>query len=164
MTQPQLHSPQATDSYIAMLRGAIALAWADGIMDAAEKDRLRELISKNTHLSFIQQDQLKSDIDTQQNLDDIWGHITDKQDRAHLINIAVNLFHEDGDYSELEKKAYHQINSLHHDTLDVAGMEAELSAMAKAAYAREEEARRADYESMSRRQRALHYLDNLFSF
>ncbi len=153
---------QINESKLAMLRGAIALAWADGVMDDNERERLHQLIDRHEGLSYIQRDQLKKDVETQIGLDGIWEKITDVHDRAHLINIAVALFHEDGDYADLEKKAYAQINALHHDTLDIAAMESELSAMAKEAYAKEQEARDAEYEAMSAYQKAVKYLDELF--
>src|ERR1700744_4443906 len=87
---------QATDSQIAMWRGAIALLWVNQEIDEKEKQRLIQYFKDNICLTDAQRDQLIKDMEKPVSLQDVWGKITDTQDRAHLIDIAPTLFSEHG--------------------------------------------------------------------
>ncbi len=151
---------QATASYMAMLRGAIALAWEDGRLHAEEQDRLRDIIRHNVVISEEQRLQLLDDIDEQTELGEIWDKITNMHDRAHLLNLALALCHEDGDYSEQERAAYERINSLHLATLDEAALQSELRIMARASEQRLKEEREEDYNAMNPIEKFLFMIEN----
>jgi len=111
--------PQATDSQIAMWRGAIALAWTDGKLDEGEKARLLEYFKDNIYLSDTQRAQLVKDLDRPAQLKDVWNDITDKEDRAHLIDIAPDIFWGGGNYSPAEHEVYNKMFSDQMGTVDI---------------------------------------------
>ena len=121
----------ASDSQFSMLRGAIALGWVDGYLAAPEKTRLLDFINGNEMLSNEQRGALKHDLETKITLKDIWPHITEKIDRARLIDLAKDLFLEDGAYAPQEKIVYQQIYEQHIASLDKSDIEAELHALSQ---------------------------------
>lgn len=123
----------ATDSQMAMFRGAIALAWADGALDPQEIGQLETFIRNNIHLSDAQKRQLLADIQSHVRLEDVWGAITDKHDRAHLINIADLIFWKDGAFCHNEREVYEKIQADHLKNLDTDTLEKDLSALAQQA-------------------------------
>jgi hypothetical protein len=154
---------QATASYMAMLRGAIALAWEDNVLHAEEKERLQQIIQRNIIVSEAQRVQLLEDIAVRAELGDVWGEVSDMHDRAHLLNLALALCHEDGDYSELERSAYQKLSILHHKTLDGAALQAELRIMARISQEHAARERQEDYNAMNRIEKFLYIMDSLFS-
>jgi hypothetical protein len=121
---------QATSSQIAMWRAAIALVWSDHRLEEGEKERLTQFFENNRYLSEQQKATLKNDLATPIALDDVWKDITEKQDRAQLIDILPTLFHSDGSYTEDEKSRYQQVLNDHMSTLDV-GTATEIAKMAE---------------------------------
>ena len=101
------------DSKYHMMRGMIALAWADGVLDPGEVVVLERFIENNRHLTPAQRVELKASIATPLSIKDVWDSITDMQDRARLIDVAGAIFHADGDYSASEKKVYDEMMDLH---------------------------------------------------
>ncbi len=114
---------QATDSQIAMFRGAIALAWADGVMIDSEKARLESFFENNLSLSPSQKTLLIGDIAHPIALEDVWAMITDPLDRAHLIDIAPVILRADDDYAEIEQRSYADIYARHMASLDQNAIE-----------------------------------------
>src|SRR5687768_2120949 len=110
---------QATNSQLAMLRSAIALAWADHQMHEEEKSQLLNYFTHNIHLSESQRAKLAGDINQKIKLEEVWNDITDKHDRAHLINIATIIFWKDGAFSHSEQEVYNKIYNDHIATLDI---------------------------------------------
>ena len=117
--------PQATDSQIAMWRGMIALAWADRGVDDGEKTRLLEYFRNNIYLSDSQRAQLAKDMDQPIELKDVWGSITDTQDRAHLIDIAPSLFATHGSPTPKERAVYEKMCADQMATVDTKKLESE---------------------------------------
>ncbi len=117
--------PQATDSQIAMWRGAIALAWADRGIDEGEKKRLLEYFKNNIYLSDSQRVQLVKDMDQKIELADVWGSITNTQDRAHLIDIAPSLFATHGSPTRREKAVYDKMYADQMATINTKELESE---------------------------------------
>jgi uncharacterized membrane protein YebE (DUF533 family) len=155
---------EATPSHVAMLRGAIAMAWADGSLDPDEQQRLHAFIDQNTQLSPAQKDMLHAEIDAPVTLDQVWSQITEAQDRAHLINIATLIFWEDEHYSEAERKAYAQMNAWHNQTLDISTIRLEMETMAEKAKEHWEMEKAAEKESQGFVERVVGYLDRLFGY
>ena len=122
----------ATASQIAMFQGAIALAWADHNLDANEQAQLLDYINKNFHLSETQRTQLRDSIASPQPLEKVWPAITEKEDRAHLLNIAPQIFQEDGEFCAQEKEVYDRIYADHMASLDNASVEEDVKKMAEA--------------------------------
>ena len=125
----------ASDSQFSMLRGAIALGWVDGYLSPPEKDKLLDFINGNETLFSQQRDVLKHDLETKITLKDIWPHITDKVDRARLIDLGKDLFLEDGAYAPQEKIAFQQIYDQHIASIDASGITAELHALSQRQHA-----------------------------
>lgn len=114
-----------------ILRGVISLAWADHSLSAEEQEMLQRLIDNNTHLSDKDKASLHKEIMSPAPIDDIWKQMHEKTSRAHLLNIASNLFWSDGDFSAHEKELLNQLERLHLESLNAPVMKAELSELAK---------------------------------
>lgn len=119
--------PQATDSQIAMWRGAIALTWVEREMHAAEKARLLQYLKDNIVLSEAQRAQLIADLDNPVRVQDVWPAITDTHDRAHLIDIAPSLFATHGAPTPAEKAVYDKMMADQMATVDIAALEGEFA-------------------------------------
>ncbi len=127
--QGETTMPQATDSQIAMWRGAIALTWVDRDMHEAEKARLLQFFSDNIYLSDSQRAQLVADLDRPIAVQDVWGAITDTHDRAHLIDIAPSLFGTHGAPTPAEKAVYDKLVADQMATIDTKALEGDLAAI-----------------------------------
>jgi hypothetical protein len=121
--------PQATDSQIAMWRGAIALTWVDRDMHDTERARLLQYFSDNIYLTDTQRAQLVADLDQPIALQDVWDAITNPQDRAHLIDIAPSLFATHGAPTPAEKAVYDKMMADQMATIDTNALEGELAAI-----------------------------------
>jgi hypothetical protein len=152
---------QASESYVAMFRAAIALAWHDTLLAQQEQQQLITLIERNIKLSATQKKELLGAIEQPASLQSLWNHVTDPLDRAHLINISMLLFWNDGEYCDHEERAYEFMNEQHNKTLDIAGLRAEIAAMAQGARERIEHEEAQRYQSMSIPARILAYVDEL---
>ena len=122
--------PQTSDSRMAMWRGAIALAWVDGTLDAGEKIELSGYFNNNAYLSDEQRARLMEDLEQGVQLKDVWDDITDKEDRANLIDIATTIFWANGSYSPTEHEVYDKMFADHMATIDVEQVKKEVHAMA----------------------------------
>ena len=115
------------DSQFAMYEGMIALAWLDHTLDPSEKEELHNLIDWNINLSDQQREQLHKDVDVKIRIEDVWPRITDKQDRAHLLNIAINIFNQDGEYCALEQSAFNLMREAHISTINIAALQQDIA-------------------------------------
>lgn len=120
---------QATDSQIAMWRGAIALTWVERAMHETEKVRLLKYVQDNVVLSDSQKAQLIGDLDRPVALADVWGAITDTHDRAHLIDIAPSLFATHGTPTPAEKAVYDKMLADQMATIDMVQLERDIGAI-----------------------------------
>lgn len=147
---------QATDSEFSMLRGAIALAWADDKLTAKEREQLKLYIAQNASISEEQRRTLMQDIKQKTSIKDVWDHITDRQDRAHLIDIAENIFLKDGTYSPKEKAVYDKLYSAHMATIAAKAIQADMRAELKRQHDHDQQ----DYSGISGKiDRMIHYLN-----
>lgn len=96
----------ADDSKIAMFKAMIACAWADGVLEEAERKKLMKYISGNKYLDDAQRAELTAAIDQKISLDEVWSDITNPADRAYLIDVAREIFWVDGVFAA-EEKALH---------------------------------------------------------
>lgn len=127
-------------SKIATFRAAIHLTWADGELGEGERTKLTNYINNNMHLSPDEKKQLIAEIDKPTDVAAHWQQMN-KEDRAHLINIAESLFWADGNYCENEKELYKKIFADHASTLDEGKLKEELKQslqLAKTNWANEE--------------------------
>lgn len=151
--------PVITASRLAMYRGIIALAWADHQLTPEETEGVQALITNNPRLSAEQKQQLLTEIKTPMRLESVWPNITEAQDRAHLLDIAMNVFGHDGEIAAQEKETYEAFLAKHLKTLDVAGMMRDMnSLLAQQAQTREQDERmldayRAEFGLLSRLKR-----------
>lgn len=107
-----------TPSNFAMWRSAIALAHGDHQLSNSEVNLIHEF-SHNYGFSDEQQKQLDNDLRGGVDLDTVFAQITEKRDRAHLINFARVLFHIDGEFSKAEEVLWETINQRHMLTIDL---------------------------------------------
>jgi hypothetical protein len=121
----------ATESHVAMLKGAISLAWLDGALHDEEIARLQHFIDNNAYLNVAQRQQLHEAINQHHALEDIWAEITDALDRAHLINIATLIFWEDMEFCEAEKKMFQAMHEWHIGDLEHETVKRDLVQMAQ---------------------------------
>ena len=118
-----------TDSRLAMYEGMIALAWADHELTEDEKQGLRDLIDGNPRFTDEQRRKLHAGVGQRVALESVWPRITEKQDRAHLFDIAGVIFHKDGQYSATEKELYENFLAKHMATIDTEAVIGEIRAM-----------------------------------
>jgi len=136
---------EATESQIAMWRGAIALTWANRTMDEDEKAQLLEYFKNNIYLTEAQRAQLIKDMDQKIELRDVWGSITDPQDRANLIDIAPTLFSKHGTPTAEERALYDKMFADEMAKVDNKKLQEEIGAI-KARIPVERAEYRAEYE------------------
>ncbi len=156
--------PQATDSQIAMWRGAIALAWIDRRMEDQERQRLLQYFKDNIVLSDSQRALLTKDIDEQTELKDVWGSITDTRDRAHLIDIAPSLFAAHGGPTPADKAVYDKMVADQMATIDMTALEGDLQvvkAQIPLEQAQDEDAIRSEYHHWGPLDRLVYHLDKI---
>jgi hypothetical protein len=120
---------QATESQIAMWRSAIALAWANGTLDEGEKALLLQYFKDNIYLTDAQRAQLIKDMEHKIELGDVWGSISDAQDRAHLIDIAPSLFSKHGTPTPEERALYDKMFADQMATVDTKKLQQEIGAI-----------------------------------
>ena len=121
---------QVTDSRFAMWRSAVALAWADGKVTNSEANLIHDYTERHA-FSDEQHTILDNDIKNGIKLDDVFDLITDKRDRAHLINFGRVLFHIDGDFAEVEQKIMAEISAKHAKIINLPKVLMESRAIAK---------------------------------
>lgn len=119
-----------TDSRFGVYEGIIALAWADHELTADEQQELHRLIDGNLFMSDAQRQQLRADVDDKVTLAEVWPRVTDKQDRAFLLNLADVIFHADGKYCKDEQSLYDKFFATHMETIDQEAVMREISALA----------------------------------
>lgn len=106
-----------TESKFAMWRAAVSLAHSDQRL-VAEEIALIKRYSENFGFSPEQRAQLEADLVSPIDIDDIFPAITDKLDRAHLINFSRLLFFTDGEFAPVEEKTWDALNDKHNTTID----------------------------------------------
>jgi tellurite resistance protein len=115
---------EVNQSKIAMFKAAIALTWADSQVSTAEREKLTTYINANTHLSDSQRKDLIQSMDQKVHVDAVWNDIK-PEDKAHLLNIATEIFAADGVYCSDEKALYERIFHSHLSSLDVEKLKKE---------------------------------------
>jgi tellurite resistance protein len=120
-----------TTSKFAMWRCAIALAHCDGQLSNSEINLIHDYW-ENFDFSNAQVRQLEEDFRSSLLWEDVFFDITEKLDRAHLINFARVLFHIDGDFSAVEQELLQKIYDKHMETVDLRQAIRDASTVAKA--------------------------------
>ena len=121
-----------SSSKCAMLRAIMALAWVDGKVTDDERARLIDFLDTTQYISDVQRASLKSHLtdNLDMDIDELWEQITEKEDRAQLIDVALSIFHADGDFSSTERTVYEKLFQSHMTSLDLVGLKKDLSQMA----------------------------------
>lgn len=119
-----------TDSRLAMYEGIISLAWADHSLHENEKAGLHQLIDANPRFTDDQGNRLHNLVNDRCDLADVWERITDKYDRAYLLDTANYIFTKDGLYTESEQDAYDVFLADHLNSINANDTERELRNMA----------------------------------
>ncbi|MFN9108528.1 MAG: hypothetical protein ACK5XN_00395 [Bacteroidota bacterium] len=145
-----------TESKFAMWRCAIALAHSDHRLSNSEMDLIHDYW-RQFDFTDEQQKQLDHDMRGGVQLETVFDAVTDKRDRAHLINFARVLFHVDDDFSALEQKIWQAIYDKHMLTID---LKAALKAAREAtdSFKQQEKLRAAKEQSKNPLQQAFSYL------
>ena len=120
---------EITESRLAMYEGIIALAWADHDLDANEKQELHALIDGNPRFTDEQRSKLHNDVDNKLLLKEVWSRVTEKRDRARILDMAHRIFLKDGKYCANEKELYDTFLAEHLETLDAEEMQQEVHDM-----------------------------------
>jgi hypothetical protein len=157
--------PQATDSQMAMWRGAIALAWASGTLDQGIKERLLAYFRDNVFLSPEQRAQLAGNLEQKILLKDVWAGITNTEDRAYLIDIAHSLFATHGGANEAEKAAYDKMLADQMATVDTKALQDDvlaIKARIPAEMANYEAEYQSDFSNMGFIGRIIYRINKLF--
>ena len=148
-----------TQSHFAMYRGALALLWADNKLSEDEHSKFMELLTQSIRLTPEQKAQLSNQAKEHTTLAEIWPQITDKLDRAHLINIAHMLFWRDGVFCHTEKEVLERLEKDHATTLDTKALEVDLSSMGAIAMSSWAQDEKNMVDSLSPRHRFFYYLE-----
>ena len=119
-----------TDSRFAVYEGVIALAWADHNLSKEEKQVFHRLADGNIYMNAYQRQTLHEKIDYKATIEEIWPRITEKQDRAFLLNLADTIFHADDEYCESEQSLYDFLHEKHMGTLDTEAVLRDISHLA----------------------------------
>ena len=119
-----------TDSRLAMYEGIISLAWADHSLHENEKAGLHQLIDANPRFTDDQRNRLHNMVNERRDLADIWERITDKYDRAYLLDTANYIFTQDGVYTEREQEIYETFLADHLESVSAEETEEKLKHMA----------------------------------
>lgn len=129
-----------TSSKYAMLQGIVELAWVDGKVTDEECARLNDFLDSTQFITDSQRDSLKARLNTKHELDidAIWEQITNKEDRAALLDIALSIFHADGEFCDTEREVYERLRASHMASIDLNALNQDLSQMAAEAAARRE--------------------------
>ena len=104
-----------TDSQFAMYEGMIALS--DHELEEPEKQLLHSLIDSNLHIKDAQRQALHYQVDAKVTSPNIWPRTT-HEDRTSLLDMAHDMFAQDGEYEELEKQTYDAFLAKHMATID----------------------------------------------
>lgn len=107
-----------TESKYNMYKALIALVWADGHVTESESKYMRSYITNLDELNFDQREELLTALVEKPDIDAIWNDITDKRDRAFVLDMATSIFYADGEYSIAEKQLYADLLQKHLATLD----------------------------------------------
>jgi len=125
-------SREVTDSLFAVCRCAVALTYADGVLSDEERVVLKEYFI-NLNLSDNQIKILESDFNNPNpDFGSLYSKITEKKDRAFLINIARVMFYRDGDYSYQEQKMMDVMMKSHMKTVDIDSAKDEIKELSNA--------------------------------
>ncbi len=119
-----------TDSRLAMYEGIISLAWADHSLHENEKAGLHQLIDANPRFTDDQRNRLHNLVNDRCDLADVWERITDKYDRAYLLDTANYIFTQDGIYTESEQEIYETFLANHLELVNAEETEEKLKRMA----------------------------------
>lgn len=114
-----------------MYEGIISLAWADHVLTEDERAALQQMINDNPRFTPEQRELLKAEIDKPVQLKDVWPRITDKYDRAYLLDSANVIFMQDGKFCEDEKETYDTFLAKHLDSIESHETLREIQEMAK---------------------------------
>ena len=122
-----------SDSKLALWRSAIAIAHADGKITNSERALLHDFLQGHA-FSDAQVKIIDNDLANGFSLDDVFEGITDKRDRAHLINFARILVHVDGDFHDAEKKIMEYITGYHAEAINLHKVLTECRVEARSIY------------------------------
>lgn len=101
-----------------MYRTAVAMAWCDGALSAEEQTLIHDQLLNHATFSDGQREQLEQDIKDGVSFDDVYQQVSEKRDRARLINFARALFHSDGTFCEAEKIVLEKLETYHQSLTD----------------------------------------------
>ncbi len=122
-----------TESRFAMWRCAVALAWIDGKLTNSEANLIHDHSERHA-FTDEQHTQLDNDIKNGIKLDEVFDLITNKRDRAHLINFGRVLFHIDDDFAEIEQKVMAEISKKHAELINLPKILKECRAIAASSF------------------------------
>jgi hypothetical protein len=142
MKQTKQKDVKVTDSRFAMWRCAVALAWADEKLTNSEIALIHDHSERHA-FSDEQHIILDNDLKNGVKLDDVFDLITDKLDRAHLINFGRVLLHVDQNYSVVEQKIMAEISEKHAKLINLPQVLKESRAVATKLFNEYEVARKA---------------------
>lgn len=112
----------------------IALGHASGMLAKAERKWLLQRIEKLGFLSDMHRQSLRDSLDNPKPLAECWRAITDNQDRAYLLDQAIELFHADGTYCTKEQETYQTLYDEHFSQFDEELLQLEIKEHIRAAH------------------------------
>lgn len=103
---------EISDSAFHMWRSVFAVVHADGVVSDEEIRFMAEVL-EDIPFSVVQKAVLLGDVAIAQDIEEMYGKITEVKDQAEFFSIARKLVHIDGDYSVEERDVMLKLKTLH---------------------------------------------------
>ena len=107
-----------SESRFYMWRAVFAMAHADEVVTAEEREILRKILQAESFLPE-QRAVLEADIETAQDIGEMFSRISDQQDRADFFRQARRLVWCDGDFAGQEQKIMQRLERAHVRSVDM---------------------------------------------
>ena len=110
-----------SQSEMALIKALIALAWVDGKLSNAERERVHSLTQHAKALSDEQKEELLELVEQPCDLREMWSAIANPQDKAHFLALAEGLIHVDGACSVSGREAIQMLQKDHEESTALKG-------------------------------------------
>lgn len=124
MSYVQMKEEPASNSKFYMIRCVIAMAHADGEVCDEERAYIHALM-RHINFSAEQRQILGDDLETEQNVADLFRHINDPRYRGQVVYFARILAHKDGILDPSEQDLLDRLHAMATDGLDMEQIRAD---------------------------------------
>ena len=124
MTQNSFEQDHVSNSKLYMLRCLIAMAHADGVFCDLERAYIASMMN---HLPLTEEQRsiLESDLDTPQEIGDLFRHINDPRFRGQVVYFARIMAYKDGELHPKEEELLEHLHLMATEGLDMDAIRAQ---------------------------------------